>query len=89
MYCLNSVLYVKAVVAAFNQEKALVGTFSVITNLQMKLFEALVCTKAGPESWPGSVLGPDITPALGWAGLLGTPETGNVQIPTKTKGRWI
>ena len=32
----------KAVVAAFNQEKALVGAFSVITNLQMELFEALV-----------------------------------------------
>ena len=32
----------KAVVAAFNQEKALVGAFSVITNLRMKLFEALV-----------------------------------------------
>ena len=32
----------KAVVAAFNQEKALVGAFSVITNLQMDLFEALV-----------------------------------------------
>ena len=32
----------KAVVAAFNQEKALVGAFSVITNLQMQLFEALV-----------------------------------------------
>ena len=31
----------KAVVAAFNQEKALVGAFSVITNLRMKLFEAL------------------------------------------------
>ena len=31
----------KAVVAAFNQEKALVGAFSVITNLQMELFEAL------------------------------------------------
>ena len=31
----------KAVVAAFNQEKALVGAFSVITNLQMDLFEAL------------------------------------------------
>ena len=30
----------KAVVAAFNQEKALVGAFSVITNLQ--LFEALL-----------------------------------------------
>ena len=32
----------KAVVAAFNQEKALVGAFSVITNLWMELFEALV-----------------------------------------------
>ena len=32
----------KAVVAAFNQEKALVGVFSVITNLRMDLFEALV-----------------------------------------------
>ena len=32
----------KAVVAAFNQEKALVGAFSVITNLRIELFEALV-----------------------------------------------
>ena len=32
----------KAVVAAFNQEKALEGAFSVITNLRMQLFEALV-----------------------------------------------
>ena len=32
----------KAVVAAFNQEKALVGAFSVITNLRMELFEALI-----------------------------------------------
>ena len=32
----------KAVVAVFNQEKALVGAFSVITNLRMDLFEALV-----------------------------------------------
>ena len=32
----------KAVVAAFNQEKALVGAFSVITNLRMELFEALM-----------------------------------------------
>ena len=34
----------KAVVAAFNQEKALVGAFSVITNLRMQFgwnFEAL------------------------------------------------
>ena len=34
----------KAVVAAFNQEKALVGAFSVITNLRMELFEALLIT---------------------------------------------
>ena len=34
----------KAVVAAFNQEKALVGAFSVITNLRMELFQALVGT---------------------------------------------
>ena len=39
--CLNSVFNVKAVVGAFNQEKALVGAFSVITNLRMKLFQAL------------------------------------------------
>ena len=34
----------KAVVAAFNQEKALVGAFSVITNLRMELFEAQVAS---------------------------------------------
>ena len=34
----------KAVVAAFNQEKALVGAFSVITYLRMELFEALILT---------------------------------------------
>ena len=32
----------KALVAAFNQEKAQVGAFSVITNLRVELFEALV-----------------------------------------------
>ena len=31
--------------AAFNQEKALVGAFSVITNLGMEIFEALVDTR--------------------------------------------
>ena len=36
----------KAVVAAFNQEKALVGAFSVITNLRMELFQALLQTLA-------------------------------------------
>ena len=34
----------KAVVATFNQQKALVGAFSVSTNLRMELFEALVAT---------------------------------------------
>ena len=33
-------------VAAFNQEKALVGAFSVITNLQMELFEALIASRS-------------------------------------------
>ena len=31
----------KALVGAFNQEEALVGAFSVITNLRMELFQAL------------------------------------------------
>ena len=37
----------KAVVAAFNQEKALVGAFSVVTNLRMDLFEALLEMESG------------------------------------------
>ena len=37
----------KAVVAAFNQEKALVGAFSVITNLRMELFQAPVALCPG------------------------------------------
>ena len=32
----------KVIVASFNQEKALVRAFSVITNLRMELFEALI-----------------------------------------------
>ena len=41
---LDSVLNVKDLVGAFNQEKVLVGAFSVITNLRMDLFEALLRT---------------------------------------------
>ena len=37
----HCVLNVKAVVAAFNQENALVGAFSVTMNLRMELFESL------------------------------------------------
>ena len=44
----------KAVVAAFNQEKALVGAFSVFTNLRMELFEALLSTpRAGAGAGAG------------------------------------
>ena len=58
----------KAVVAAFNQEKALVGAFSVITNIRMELFGAIldilyICTWTpvmrrlhSLESWPCSTL---------------------------------
>ena len=45
----------KAVVAAFNQEKALVGAFSVITNLRMELFEALVLCHVSLLTCVGSV----------------------------------
>ena len=46
----------KAVVAAFNLEKALVGAFSVITNLRMDLFEALVHTVCDdPSLLPATV----------------------------------
>ena len=42
----------KGVVAAFNQEKGLVEAFSVITNLRMELFEALLRTV--PPWFPSS-----------------------------------
>ena len=41
----------KAVVATFNQEKAPVGAFSVITNLRMELFEALVIRDNMEYNW--------------------------------------
>ena len=43
----------KVVVAALNQEKALVGAFSVITNLRMELFQALVLTGSPGPPAPG------------------------------------
>ena len=46
----------KAVVAAFNQEKALVGALSVITNLRMDLFEALENTGPEKSTQKGSLL---------------------------------
>ena len=47
----------KALVAAFNQEKALVGAFSVITNLRMELFGALVPAAALLQGEGAAVLG--------------------------------
>ena len=52
----------KAVVAAFNQEKALVGAFSVITNLRMELFEALIPWSLGPGHTPTAAPPPADTP---------------------------
>ena len=54
--------YVKVLVGAFNQEKAHVGAFSVITNLRFKLYllhtswgfywdvDMLTWSRQGPES---------------------------------------
>ena len=47
----------KAVVAAFNQEKALVGAFSVITNLRMDLFEALSPLSGELSGWQSGLGG--------------------------------
>ena len=55
------------VVAAFNQEKALVGAFSVIMNLRMELFEALHQTRLTLSD-----TSPDICPPV-----LGCSFSGN------------
>ena len=39
LICLNSVLNVKALIGAFNQEKALVGAFSVIVQPVVETME--------------------------------------------------
>ena len=49
-----SIVSVLNLKAAFNQEKALVGAFSVIANLCMDLFEALVNTVPGGTSQPST-----------------------------------
>ena len=54
----------KAVVAAFNQEKALVGAFSVITNLRMELFPALVTVYFSVVSVIGVTITRDISDIL-------------------------
>ena len=49
----------KVVVAAFNQEKALVGAFSVITNLRMELFQTLFVIVMLPSSALGEEVAGD------------------------------
>ena len=66
--CLYSVLNVKVVVATFNQEKALVWAFSVITNLRMELFEALVCVECVGAPVTGAGLQPTLAPWSRWGG---------------------
>ena len=76
----------KAVVAAFNQEKALVGAFSVITNFRMELFEALARGSSytgtdghlvpgflagGVDSCQGDSGGPMVSTVRGTTTLLG------------------
>ena len=78
--CLYSVFNVKAVVDAFNLERALVGAFSVITNLQMELFDSLASTGLPPvgcqmrcvTSLPINMSKKDCTP-ITWMKLFG-PE---------------
>ena len=53
----------KAVVAAFNQEKALVGAFSVLTNLRMELFQALVLSRSVPH-WPAPGAAVGVAPVI-------------------------
>ena len=62
--CLNSVLNVKALVGAFNQEKALVGAFSVIVQPVVEpmdrfatLIEILALTSLLAERHPGPLRG--------------------------------
>ena len=50
----------KAVVAAFNQEKALVGAFSVITNLRMELLQALMEVINGEDYFTSFIWTPNI-----------------------------
>ena len=71
--CLNSVLNVKVVEAAFNQEKALVGAFFVITNLRMELFEALLVTGLRDTAHVSRAVGPLCDVSLGSSHLQ--PDT--------------
>ena len=62
----------KAVVAAFNQEKVLKGAFSAITNLRMELFEALPVDVGAAEA--GGEVGAGAGAVLGGVGGCGAGD---------------
>ena len=60
----------KALVGAFNQEKALVGAFSVLTNLRVELFQALAVMSSVQRVAPAGGLHAAPGPAAGGGGGL-------------------
>ena len=60
----------KAVVAAFNQEKALVGAFSVLTNLWMELFQALILRQSFIIKFSCEKASDSVGDTLGYVGLM-------------------
>ena len=80
----------KALVGAFNQEKALVGAFSVITNLRMELFQALVSTPVCIVSTaPHASVSPQCVPVCGCASVrvrLGRVRVRLVSCPPSCTG---
>ena len=73
----------KAVVAAFNQEKALVGAFSVITNLRMELFQALMLMVVVVARFLHDVVTVVITDTGALSGLFDGPELNSENVKDK------
>ena len=73
-YCLNSVLNVKALIGAFNQEKALVGAFSVIVQ-----FHRFNCTNLTNCLVPGAVPAPGVGQGEGGVPHLPRPPRQRAQ----------
>ena len=78
----------KGLEGAFNQEKALVGAFSVITNLRMELFEALLSSsyldyvcKAGTLIWYESLVQAVRQPGADHLNLVEVPLLHHVEDP--------
>ena len=72
------------VVAAFNQEKALVGAFSVITNLRMELFEALLTTHTAQVTGEEGRLTVTANWGLGESVVSGLADPDTLALDTET-----